>query len=317
MKYYLGLDSGGTKTETAIVAEDGAFVANTFGGPIQFHQRRAPKTALAMVNAFIEQATADAKIGRGAIAFYGFGMSGIDFADEIPLQTRTLLKGVGVDPRRAKVVNDGVVALWGGTPAPRAVILQLGTAFTAAYRDGLGTEEPFDQYNAGVVLDVRRLILASCARVWDGRLPASALADLVMRHFGIDDALELIRQGTRDRLDRWLLLTVIDPWREAVERGDALALDILERAANVYAADVHCLLAKVGGQADVVLGGGLLRNGPTLFRDRIAALVRDKYPGAAIHLPELSPAIGAALMAAFGDGADYPRMFARAKETAR
>jgi N-acetylglucosamine kinase-like BadF-type ATPase len=317
MKYYLGLDSGGTKTETAIVGEDGAFVANTFGGPIQMHQLRAPKRALAMVNAFIDQAAADAKIGRDDIAGFGFGMSGIDFPDEIPLQTRTLLKGVGVDPARAKVVNDGVVALWGGSPAARAVILQLGTAFTAAYRNGYGTETPLDHFNVGLVVDVRRLIMASCARVWDGRLPPSILPALVLNHFGFADPIELIRRGLRGKLDRWQLLTVIDPWREAVEQGDAVACDILEQAARVHAGDVHCLIAKAGGDADVVLGGGLLRNGPKRFLDRIAALVCEKYPNATPHLPDLSPAIGAALMAAHAQGADYPRLFARAKETVR
>jgi N-acetylglucosamine kinase-like BadF-type ATPase len=243
-------------------------------------------------------------------------MSGIDFDDEIPIQTRTLLEPLGVPASRAKVVNDGVVALWGGSPKKRAVILQLGTAFTAGYRDGFGTETPFDHLNAGVLIEIRRIILASCARVWDGRLPKSILPELVLRHFEYDDPIPLIKVGVRNALDRWHLLTVIDPWREAVERGDAVSKKIARDAAKVYVQDLDFLIRKIGGgRVDVVLGGGLLRNGPEYFRACIADGVRAKHPQVTIHLPHLSPAIGAALMAAHTDGRDYPTLYRRAQQT--
>jgi N-acetylglucosamine kinase-like BadF-type ATPase len=316
-KFYLGLDSGGTKTEVVIAAVDGSFVTNCFGGPIQMHSRRAKPKDVAMAEGFVEQALSQAKLAWNNIAFFGFGMSGIDFDDEIPLQTRTLLAGLRIDPSRARVVNDGVVALWGGSAAKRAVILQLGTAYTAAWRRGLGTEQPFDHLNAGVLVEVRRLILANCARAWDGRLPPSILPELILEHFEIKDPLKLVKLGIRNKLDRWKLLTVIDPWRQALERGDRLSRAIADEAAKVYAHDLNVLIDRAGGDgADVVLGGGLLRHGPEYLRDRIAALVAKKHPKCRAHLPHLAPAVGAAVMAAYHDGADHAAFFRRAQKTA-
>lgn len=312
--YYLGLDSGGSKTEVVILGADGARRAGLVGEAIRLAARRATPANLLVARKLIDAALAQARLTRQEIAFFGFGMCGADFDDEIPTQKKSLCRGLDIDPARAALVNDGVVALWGGSAAERAAILQLGTAFTAAYRRGLGTETPFDHLNAGIVIDVRRRILAACARVWDGRLPPSILPDLARRHFGVADPVDLARRATRNTLDRWKVRTVIQPWREAIERGDRVARQIADDAAEVYAGDLRYLLKKIGGRdADVVMGGGLLLNGPRYFYDRIASLVRRRYPQTSIHLPVHSPGTGAAIMAAFYDGREAGKLFRRVR----
>ena len=315
-KFYLGLDSGGTKTQVALLAADGAVIAQQMTGPVRLTARRASAAVITRTKEIIDFTLQQANIGWGDIAFFGFGMCGADYDDEIPTQERTLGEGLGIRAERMKLVNDGIVALWGGSAKKRAVILQLGTAFTAAYRTDLGRETPFDHLNAGVIVELRRTILASGARVLDGRLPRSILPELLLKHFEEQSPEDVLRKYVRNTLDSWKLLTVITPWREAVEQGDKVALKILEGAAKVYADDIKYMLKKMDGDgADVVLGGGLLANAPRLFRQRIAQLVRKKYAKVTVHSPHLSPAVGGAVMAAYLDGVKHRPFYRTAKKT--
>jgi N-acetylglucosamine kinase-like BadF-type ATPase len=314
--FYLGLDSGGTKTEVAVLAADGAVVTQQIAGPIRLTARRASATVIRRTNEVIDFALGQAGLKWSDIAGFGFGMCGADYFDEIPTQRGTLFKGLGIDPARSELVNDGVVALWGGSAKKRAVILQLGTAFTAAYRTDFGGETPFDHLNAGISIEIRKAVLSASARVLDGRLPDSILPALLLEHFGEKSATDIMRKFVRGRLDTWKMLTVITPWGEAVRRRDPVALQIVDRAAEVYGDDlIHMVRLAGGGGVDVVLGGGLLNHGPKLLRDRIAARVRTVHPNVTIHQPHLSPAIGAAVMAAFLAGAKPTTVFTNARRS--
>lgn len=315
-KVYLGLDSGATKTEVAVLADDGRVLTQQIAGPYRMSARRATPVVVTRTREVIEFALAQAGAQWGDVAHFGFGMAGVDYDDEIPTQKKTLFAGLGIPLAQGTLVNDGIVALWGGSGKQRAVILQLGTAFTAAYRSELGGEAPFDQLNAGVIFDLRHAVLTSTARVWDGRLPESILPGLVLEHFEETDPTKIVKKFARHTIDKWKLLTVISPWRVAVERRDKVALMIVERAAEVYAQDVCFMLSKVGGDgADVVLGGGQLLNGPKAFHNRIAQVVRRQFPRVTVHGPHLSPAVGGAILAAYQDGAPHREFYRNAKKS--
>ncbi|MDP8222488.1 MAG: BadF/BadG/BcrA/BcrD ATPase family protein [Candidatus Lernaella stagnicola] len=302
-KVYVGLDSGGTKTEVAILARNGAVLTQQLTGPVRLTARRASKTIVARTKEIISFSLEEAGAAWDDVAYFGFGMCGADYADELPAQRRSLARGLGIPEDEIALVNDGVAALWGGSDKQRAVILQLGTAFTAAYRSGFGSETPFDHLNAGVMMEVRRAILIAAARVWDGRLPKSILLELLLTHFEEKSPVDIMRKYVRGTLDTWKMLTVIVPWKTAVEKGDEVSLMILEEAAEIFAGDVCFMIDKIHNEpVDVVLGGGLLAYSPARFRRRIGELIRVQHPRVTIHPPRLQPAVGAAVMAAYLDG---------------
>jgi len=310
--FYLGVDSGGTKTEVVLLASDGSCVAQLIGGPIRLGVRASPKW-IDLLAVLMDSAIKQAGLTREDIAFYGFGLCGVDFADELAMQRRTLFHGLNIDGEKAALVNDGIVALWGGSPKGQAAILQLGTAYTAAYRRSFGQETPFDHLNAGIVIDIRRRILTTVARMVDGRQPTSILKELIMQHFGFTDELLLLKRGVRNKLPLWELLTVIAPWKEAVEAGDPVSTAIVREAAEVYSADVLFLIGQTGAEnADIVLGGGLLANGPEMLTELIKQKVLAEKTRVTIHKPLLSPGYGGAVMAAYYAGADYQALYERA-----
>ncbi|HPM77708.1 MAG TPA: BadF/BadG/BcrA/BcrD ATPase family protein [bacterium] len=316
-RYFLGIDSGGTKTEVAILAADGTLITTMIGMPINIGPGITKEHIFGLKD-LIESALSFARLKHDDIAHYGFGICGVDFADEAAEQKRELLSGMGIDQSRSTLVNDGIVALWGGSNRSKAVILQLGTAFTAGHRDGFGHETPFDPWNVGVQFELRSRILTTAPRVVDGREKKSILPELVVKHYGHDSYDSLLKLAARHRLPIFETLTSFMVLHEAIAKKDAVAIRIVKEAATYYAGEVEALLKRVKGEkVDVVLGGGMLLNCPPMLWDLTKEKIMTKHPQVTVHAPHLRPAIGGAVMAAYYAGADQRKIFRRAQKTNR
>src|SRR5205085_1152216 len=101
------------------------------------------------------------------------------------MQRRVLAEKLGIPVRRVTLVNDAVAALWGLTVGPRAVMIQLGTGFTAAWRKRLGKEETFDHLAVGGPFDLRFELPKMVARMLDGREQVTGLKARALRHYGV------------------------------------------------------------------------------------------------------------------------------------
>ena len=314
-KVFLGVDGGATKTEVALVAEDGSYLTGIIGGPTRLG-RRASGRIIENLNSPIDYVCDQAGAGREDIRQAGFGVHGVDYDDELAGQRRTLFGPLGLDPDRAVLVNDGIVALWGGTPRRKALVLQLGSGFTGAYRSRWGAEVPFDQFNVGLGINLREAVFTTAFRSLDGREARSILPGLIMDHFGIHDLQKLIKKLRGPRLPIIEVLSIITVLREAAGRGDLVSIRLIRRAARAYAHDVSTMIKKIGDdRVDAVLGGGLLLNGPPLLVDLIGRHVRKKHPRARVRRPLLSPALGGCVMAAFHAGRDPRTVFQTARKT--
>lgn len=238
------------------------------------------------------------------------GLSGIDFADEHPMQRKGIARAIGIPDRRLTLVNDGIAALWGATVSPAAVILQHGTGFTSAYRSAFGRETLFDQLDAGAIFDLRTAALTVVARMIDGRLPASPLKAKVLRHFAIPDEKDFAESVYRRRLPEAQRLTLAALIFTAWEEGEPASADLVRRAIDDYAVTATAMMARTTHPApDTVFGGGVLTRAPDRFWREIHALIRRSYPQAVVKPPDLPPEYGAAIMAAHGTGLDPGRFF--------
>jgi N-acetylglucosamine kinase-like BadF-type ATPase len=190
------------------------------------------------------------------------------------------------------------------------VILQHGTGFTAAYRSAYGNEQTFDHLDAGRFFDLRASALALAARMIDGRTAISPLKAAILAALGEPaekDYAEIVFLRKITPAQAADLLPVV--FRVA-EAGDAATLALVERAIADYVCTALAMIRKIGhGEPDVVFGGGRLLPAPDWFWRRLEDGVRTGFPGARVKRPELSPAIGAAVMAAHADGCPPARFF--------
>jgi len=308
-KLYMGIDGGGTKTLGALGDETGAILAECKAGPSLIVGAPSAESCAVLLSV---QATlcATAGICPDAVARVGLGLNGVDFPEETVMQHGVLSRVLAVAPERFTLVNDGIAALWGATPAPAAAIVQHGTGFTAAYRSAYGEERPFDNLDAGRLYDLRLEALALVARMIDGRAAVSPLKEAVLGcldHPAEKDYGEIVflRKYSQPQL-----AAILPAVLRVAEAGDPATQIIVERAIADYVCTAATIVRKTGSSCpDVVFGGGRLLSAPEWFFRRIVDGLLRQCPGARIRRPERSPAIGAVIMAAHADGCSPTRFF--------
>jgi N-acetylglucosamine kinase-like BadF-type ATPase len=300
--FVLGLDGGASKTCGAIVDRTGRTIAHArFGGSAIMG--RPSVQVLECVRGLVAELVRQAGIPGEALGFAGLGMNGIDLASDLPVQLEELSRAIGLPKSRVKLVNDGIVALWGATSADSAGLIQFGSGFTAAVRPKLGSEHPFDHLDVGRIFDPRVEAICLVGRMIDGRHPPSGLKDLFLKHFGIaneSDFAESIFGDTISKAQRFSTAALIF---QAWIVGDAGALWLVERTI----ADLSiCAAAMLRSAPDkqLFLGGGIINNAPQSFWNELTTRITGTIPKVMIGRPLLAPELGACVMAAHAAG--YP-----------
>ncbi len=307
---FLGLDGGSHKTLGVLIDQEGEVLACVQGEGSSIGPEPAPERC-AVLSGLKVRLCEEAGVEPGEIAGVGLGLSGIDFADEFEHQYTVLSKWLGVERERLALVNDGVVALWGASPAENAVIVHHGSGITHAYRTGYGQEQAYDHLDVGKMFDIRQGLAAVVARMLDGRVPPTPLKEAVLRHYGLEEsnyADNLFRNLIPRERFRTAQMHAWTAWGE----GDPAATGLVEQAAADYVLTALAMARRTGDpRCEVAFGGGVINHAPEEFMALLVAGVQAELPEAAVIRPRLSPGHGAALMAAFQAGVDTRPLFAR------
>ncbi len=301
-RYFIGLDGGGSKTFGVLLDEQGKLLASARVGRSAIVGAPSPH-ACEILSSLKGRLCGEAGIAAGQVTGIGLGLNGIDFADEFPLQHAQLSTCLDIPAEHLSLVNDGIAALWGASPAERQVIVQMGSAPTTAYRAGYGEERLFDHLNVGKQFDLRHELSALIARMIDGRAACTPLKEAVLRYYGVEDEAMYAERLFRQQIPRERLHTGHTLVFSAWQAHDPAATHLVELAAEDFACTACAMAARVGGQdCTVAFGGGVIQHAPDAFLDLLAERVHAVYPDACIIRPRLSPAHGAAIMAAFQHG---------------
>jgi N-acetylglucosamine kinase-like BadF-type ATPase len=308
MKFLIGIDGGWSKTNGILCDGDGRILAaaRTRGSAIAGKPR--PQSLMAL-DGLIARLCADAGVSRRAIGRIGLGLNGIDFADETADQQAMLSKALKIPAGRLDLVNDGIAALWGASFSPRAALVQHGSGVTMVWRARPGDETVFDHLDIAGLYDMRRDGFARTARMLDGRLPRTALADRILAHCGIA-ANQFVEWAYRNPAAADLRFTIppliFAAWRE----GDATAAAMVEEAANDYVKAMEAIARHLGeGPFEAAFGGGVILEGGAQFRDVLREKLTRACPQARFTTPALPAEYGAALLAAHCMGLDLAPAF--------
>lgn len=309
--YFLGIDGGGSKTLGVIMDQSGAILANARMGAsavVGIPSVRACEVLATMKQRLCD----DAGIAPDEITGVGLGLNGIDFVDEYPAQFEALSACLGIAHAHFTLVNDGIVALWGASPARASVIVHHGSGVTNAFRADYGQERLFDHLDAGKMFEIRHALAAVVARMIDGREERTPLLAAMLDHYGVHDEGAYAELLFRGRISGERILTGPGIAFTAWQLGDLVAMRLIERAANDYACAARALVRHTGDDAcRIAFGGGVLNHAPDAFIALIAERISMEFPRAGVLRPMLSPAHGAALMTAFHHGIDSTVLYAR------
>jgi N-acetylglucosamine kinase-like BadF-type ATPase len=297
----LAVDGGNSKTDVAIVAEDGRLLAAA-RGPTSSHQAVGLEPGIERLAGLVAEAVAGAGLqARPDLAVYT--LAGADTRTDVTTLTEALsARGFAQD---IVVRNDAFGALRAGTDRSWGVVVICGQGVNAAGVAPDGRSVRLDALGAisgdwGGGTDVGWQGLAAAVRARDGRGPRTRLERDVPAHFGLGSPAAVTAAMYTGHIAEPRIGELSPVVFAAAEAGDAAARRIVDRLADeivVMASAMIRRLHLVRSDPDVVLGGGVFRTRDADFYGRIEAGVTAIAPAARVVRLSAPPVAGAALIA--------------------
>ncbi len=291
-RFFIGIDGGGSKTTAALCDEQGQILGRSEAGASNVLS--SPwKEVEQTLRGLIEQVMEQAGIRRGEIDAVLFGLAGADRP-----QVKQLIRSAFENDfqNRMYVDNDAITALYSGTWGAPGIVLIAGTGSIAYGFNGSGKRCRVGGWgylvgDEGSGFDLGRQAVAAVMREFDGRGERTALTEMLLTHWAIDSADEVIHRLYGSTNPRKELAEVSILVERAAERGDAVSLALIERAATALVELVETCRAKAKEELPVVLAGGLLASDTMLRRTLIAAA------SFASIIPVVPPVVGCLVLA--------------------
>jgi N-acetylglucosamine kinase-like BadF-type ATPase len=313
----LAVDGGNSKTDLALVREDGALLALVRGGLSSPHHLGL-EGSLALLERLRADALARAGLD-GAPADVGqLLLAGLD----LPVEERQLHEAVAGRgwAERLTVANDTFAVLRAGTEQGWGVAVTCGAGINCVGVGPDGRHVRFPALGAisgdwGGGYDVGLAALSAAVRSEDGRGPVTGLEQAVPAHFGLATPAELVEAIHLRRIPQRRIVE-LPPLVFAAAGEDPVAAAIVERlAAEVLAlaGAAHGRLGLDSRPVELLLGGGLFRDADARLLGAIEAAVDGRFE---VRVADSEPIVGAVLLGLDDLGAG-PEAQARARDELR
>jgi len=320
-RYVVGVDAGGTKTHAAVATLDGQVVSLVEAGPGNF-QAVGVQAATQNTKKAVDGALSAAGITHDDLAWSAFAVAGADrHKDFITIADylETIVPG-------HVLTNDTLAALWGASRDGSGVALIVGTGANT-----IGVNEKGDVAKVGGFGPFsgdmgygEDLVLRALTQAWkarDGREKPTILDDMLCAAIGIEKIEDLAEFYFADSYNPPALGQYAPVVFKAANKGDAVALELIDTIAKHLAFNVTTALRRLGYKKSdaplVGMGGSLVQKPrPALLRNGITQYLQKKYPDARVKPMKVEPVVGA-LIIALNDVAGKPPTAALRKRLER
>ncbi len=302
MRYYLGIDGGGTKTVCLLSDENGRVIGRGMAGPSNYHTVGVAQTTTSIqegISAALAQSGQEIREITGTV----LGMSGVDRPDDHGV-IEHILDGMNLTFHSRRVENDAVIALAGATVARPGVVIICGTGSIAFGINQQGERRRAGGWgpilgDEGSGYEIGRQSLVSAMRAADGRGPETILQSMVIRHLQLSAVEQLITRVHEQKMPRHEIADLTRLVMTAAGQGDQVAQDILATAGSELALAANAVIRGLRMQDqefDIALAGGVVRS-PSLVTETIKAITREAAPLSRVIQPRFEPVAGALLLA--------------------
>lgn len=331
MKYFLGIDGGGSQTKAAVIDNALQVVGRGLAGPsnhyVQGAEQAASNCQQAAAAALADATRLAPGLSRNDIAAWGFGLAGVRRESDAAV-VRAHLARVS-DGHPWVLDTDAVIAHMGAFAGGPGIVLSAGTGSIAFGMDDYGERYYADGWgpllgDEGGGYWIGMEALRAVCRSADGRGPRTRLSGPVFHALNVRDCDELVQaiyasQAQSNHVSREQIARLAQVVFDAAASGAQVATDIRDRAVvhlgNTVLAVARAMLSRRRDhdmsqpgpplELAVALRGGLFED--DFFRgsvgynigDRMIELKRDFLPIGSWRVvrPQYDAAVGAALLA--------------------
>lgn len=271
-RYYLGIDTGATKSHALLATEGGQVVGFGQGGPGNY-EVVGWDGLQAILHEITDQALHSAGIQKSQIAGAGFGIAGYDWpAERQP--TLQAIRSLGIESRFV-LVNDAVISLVAGAAEGWGVVVIAGTSNNCRGRDRQGREGRvtgcgplFGEYGGATELVARAV--ETVALSWTQRGPATGLTEAFLQSTGAQNVADLL-EGLA--LHRYHIASSHAPLVfQIAAGGDQVAQEAIRWAGCELGDLAIGVIHQLGFKDldfDLVLAGSLYNGGPLLIEPMV------------------------------------------------
>ena len=296
--YVLGIDAGGTKTICLLANDRGQVVSESRGGGANL-QSAGELEVEKVLHQVMDEALGERDVRPAAICL---GIAGVDRDDDAEA-VQGIMRRIGFKTRTL-VVNDALIALVAGAGERPGVVVVAGTGSIAYGRDGASRAARSGGWgyllgDEGGGFWIGRSALAAVVREFDGRGPRTVLTEMVLTQMRLATPTDLVHAIYGGGLHRYAIASIAGVVQRAADSGDAIAAEIVDRAASELAGAAASVISRLGMRGDAfptVLAGGIFHGIPTIV-DKVRERVAEVAPRSEVRRLDAEPARGAVTLA--------------------
>lgn len=298
MKYFLGIDGGGTHTTCWLANENLSPLARVKAGPSNPVKVGIPSAQRELARAY-RKALSKARVQPSKIEGVCAGLAGGDSAPVQQSMLRWMRKAIPA--RKHLITTDAAITLAAALGESQGIIVIAGTGSIAFGRDRQGRilrvggwGNQFD--DAGSGYDMGRKAIRAALRSHDGRGKATRLAGAICRELRISRITETVPMALTPQQIAALFPLI----QQEANTGDAVARSLCLQAAGDLAELATTIVAKLRWKrraVPVVCSGGIFQSS-SMIRHAFTRRIHECAPHARVALLKREPVEGALLLAA-------------------
>lgn len=309
-RFVIGIDGGQTGTTCLLARSDGEIIGRGVGGHlVHLGSPMGPELMRAAFSQSVGAAWRMAGLSRQPVVAAYLGLSGVERGTP-EARTAEAIAAQTIKAESIVAANDATSALAGALLGRPGVIVIAGTGATALGINEAGQEAFSGGWgwllgDEGSAFDIGRRGLLAAQHAWDGRGPATALADLFQSHFGVSHYFDVKRIIFSSPPDARRFADLAPIVVRAAAGGDAVARKVVTSAAQELAITAAAVIRRLEFTSPVIpvaYVGGVFRAGAlvlTPFQRRLRRLDRR----ACAVPPALPASCGSVLLALRSCGA--------------
>ena len=301
MKYIIGIDGGGTKTDCAVSDMEGNILFEAKGSPSNFLIEGTEKVSRSILD-LISRCKEKLKFDYPDIEIILIGTAGAgrkSDSEKLKKSFVDLSKNKGIDFKNFIVESDARIALEGAFSGLPGAILISGTGSIMVGKDLDGSIHKVGGFgrligDEGSGFSIGRKGLNAVSKQFDGRGNFTLISKYLEDKFEIDSAEKLIAEAYKNNFD---IASVAPLVINAAENNDEAAVNILLEEIREILRFIQVMQQKLNlAEFKLSLIGSLI-NKENFYSGKLREKIMNHFPGIKIQLPQNPPVAGAILMA--------------------